>query len=197
MTTVRVDRIVALECEIKEVCQPGGEWMARLRGLKAEQKQLLAEAELEEYFEANAELMQLKGIGSYYKDGIVRCTCGHPRGSHNSIRGCCVGNRAWNKRHGRGDPECFCRGFITPEEQARIHRIEVEEREAQRAESDHWCPECDGPVDEPTAKYECGNCGDEFTWADECTNRCPSCGKFAAKVEGDFCPDCGCEVEEL
>lgn len=56
------------------------------------------------------------------------------------------------------------------------------------------CPGCDHVFDEEpelTTLYECGNCGTTFSKEDEGSNRCPDCGKFAAKQDDGGCPECG------
>jgi len=60
----------------------------------------------------------------------------------------------------------------------------------------NYCPDCGEVKEDSTTSYECGNCGEEFTLEDEGTHRCPSCGKFAAKVSDNACPDCGTDLEE-
>src|SRR5439155_9542352 len=44
---------------------------------------------------------------------------------------------------------------------------------------------CDDP--EPSAQYECGECGEVFNEVDEGTNRCPSCNKFASRTDVEVC----------
>lgn len=54
---------------------------------------------------------------------------------------------------------------------------------------------------ETEALYECGNCGSVFSKSngEGKGNRCPDCGKFAAKSDLPACPDCemgGLEEEQ-
>ena len=119
------------------------------------------------------------------------CSCGHTRGDHSTQRHgmCVVGNPSWNHRHKLNLEFCSCPRF----EQVVDAIAEAAEREARKSAADFWCETCDEEA-EPTAKYACGNCGGEFTYADEGSHRCPDCGKFASKMDGDFCSDCGEEL---
>ncbi len=127
----------------------------------------------------------------------LRCACGHRSGFH-GLTGCQVGHVKWNRREGRNDPFCGCTGFLEAAEAARLAATEATERAAARAEADYWCTGCDEAIDEAdlTVRYECGNCGNEFTYADEGSNRCPECSRFATKVSETACPDCGEDVSE-
>ncbi len=65
-----------------------------------------------------------------------------------------------------------------------------------------YCAECEQyHEDAGPALYGCGECGDLFNRdnsADGDSHRCPSCGKFGAKVADCSCPDCtGGEVESV
>jgi len=158
-----------------------------------------------ERFHKNLGLRRVRGYIDYSPVNEEICICGHRRGHHNSFM-CCVGKEKWNRRANLNEPYCGCHGFVaapTAEEAAeeaaeaaRLEEIEAADKIVRKAQADLWCANCDEEVTEPTAKYECGNCGSEFTYADEGTHRCPDCGKFAAKMDGDFCPDCGEEIEE-
>ncbi len=59
------------------------------------------------------------------------------------------------------------------------------------------CDGCGTVFDDDTdamSLYECGDCGTQFTRetsADGCSNRCPGCYKFGAKVSDRGCPECG------
>jgi hypothetical protein len=54
---------------------------------------------------------------------------------------------------------------------------------------------------EAVTLYECADCGQTFTEddsSDGCSNRCPSCNKFAAKLTDRGCPECsGGELIEV
>lgn len=63
----------------------------------------------------------------------------------------------------------------------------------ERADADFWCESCNEAVD-PTTKYECGGCGNEFGLEDVGSHKCPDCSRFASKVGEDFCPECLEEV---
>ena len=119
------------------------------------------------------------------------CSCGHVRGDHSTaMHGrCVVGSPGWNHRNKLNLEPCSC-----PRVEQVVDAIaEAVELEARKSAAEFWCEAC-GDQAEPTAKYACGNCGTEFTYADEGTHRCPDCGKFAAKMDGDFCSSCGEEL---
>lgn len=60
------------------------------------------------------------------------------------------------------------------------------------------CDDCDEDLDEDaTIRYECGRCGTEFTREDADGHRCPDCGSFGSRVDGNACPHCETEVEEV
>lgn len=65
----------------------------------------------------------------------------------------------------------------------------------ERADAEFWCESCDEAV-EPTTKYECGGCGNEFGLEEVGSHQCPECSQFASKVGENFCPDCLEEVVE-
>jgi Zn finger protein HypA/HybF involved in hydrogenase expression len=126
----------------------------------------------------------------------TRCACGHLRGLTHNLTGCLVGREKFAQRTGTWDePYCYCRGFVAAPSPWEVI-ADLAGDIVRKAEADFWCNECDDAVEEPATKYECGNCGAEFTDADEDSNRCPGCNRFAAKVDGDFCPNCGGEVED-
>jgi hypothetical protein len=58
------------------------------------------------------------------------------------------------------------------------------------------CEECGEPSNEDElgpALYECSQCGDMFnrdSSADGCSNHCPDCNRFGAKVDDHSCPHC-------
>jgi len=106
--------------------------------------------------------------------------CGHAPASHVSRR-----------RNGCQEDGCFC-----PYTFKALEAMDyvADEQEA-RAEADFWCENCEQAVDEPDTRYECGNCGAEFGYEDEGSNRCPGCGKFASKTSDNACPTCGEELE--
>ena len=166
----------------------------RWKAIKAEIADIKAEVDLET-FGAIRDLEMIALGASENGAASMRqiCFCSHRRGSHRT-RGCSVGHEQWNKRNRRDDPYCSCQGYI---EMAEAKRHEVEkaaDREERKANAELWCESCDDEVEELTVKYECSYCGTEFTYADEGTHRCPECGKFASKLDGDFCPGCGDEV---
>ncbi len=192
-----VDKVRALIAEKHELTSEGDDWMEPYRRIRTEIAALKSVVDLETFDEIRALELADHGLNEAGLDySNQRCYCGHRRGAH-SLRGCHVGNEKWNTRNKRNDPRCDCRGFIEKSEYERAVAEEAEEHERRRAEAEHWCDNCDDAVDEPTTKYDCGNCGSEFTYEDEGTNRCPDCGKFAAKMDGAYCPDCGEETRDL
>ena len=145
-----------------------------------------------EYSAQSTERLKQSGLS---EGSIARltepCVCGHRRGDHSTaLYGLCmIGSSGWNHRNKLTLDRCTCPRF----KQVVDAIAESEEREARKSAADFWCETC-GEQAEPTAKYDCGSCGTEFTYADEGTHRCPDCGKFASKMEGDFCSDCGEEL---
>lgn len=166
------------------------DWMAKTRALLEEIRQLKSVEDFET-FDAIVQLeMRRKGVEPLSE----MCGCGHRQGVHNGSIGCLVGRDKWNARYRRTDKHCGCRGFIRKEEFERLQAEEAEERAEALETAEYWCTQCDQAVDDPTAKYECSECGTEFTYADEGTHQCPNCRRFAGKQDGDFCPDCGEEL---
>ena len=70
---------------------------------------------------------------------------------------------------------------------------EAAQKQAERLDAEFWCESCDEAVD-PTTKYECGACGNEFGLEEVGSHKCPDCSRFAAKVGENFCPECLEEV---
>ena len=80
--------------------------------------------------------------------------------------------------------------------------LQISERKSVREDKDEemgndktYCPVCEASV-EPTALYQCGNCGEEFNFDEYSTHRCPECGKFSTKILPYACPNCYSELEE-
>lgn len=59
------------------------------------------------------------------------------------------------------------------------------------------CPDCSEAIEETEPRYECGQCSETFgeSNGDGGGNRCPGCGKFAAR-EGDCHEGCQSSVED-
>jgi hypothetical protein len=59
------------------------------------------------------------------------------------------------------------------------------------------CPDCSEAIEETEPRYECQQCGEEFgeSNGDGSGNRCPGCGKFAAR-DGDCHEGCQSSVED-
>ena len=74
-----------------------------------------------------------------------------------------------------------------------VSEEEHAKKQAERADAEFWCESCDEAVD-PTTKYECNFCGNEFGLEDVGSHKCPDCSRFAAKVGENFCPECLEEV---
>ncbi len=104
-----------------------------------------------------------------------------------------------------GDEVCdSCWAIKEPEIEAAERKAAKEAAKAAKAlrdASEFYCSSCDEVVDPDEGDiryYECGDCGSEFT-SDEGGgkgNQCPDCNKFAARREGDFCPNCEEELEQ-
>lgn len=83
------------------------------------------------------------------------------------------------------------------EDQRRLPEVEILTPE----ETELYCLNCDQVVDEDEAAairhYECGECGNTFTSEDGGGNGniCPDCNKFSSCRDGDFCPECGEELD--
>ena len=145
-----------------------------------------------EYSAQSTERLKQSGISeSSIASSIEPCVCGHRRGDHSTaMHGMCVvGRPSWNYRNRLTLERCPCNRFALVVDAI----AEAVERESRKSVADFWCEACDEEA-EPTAKYACGNCGSEFTYADEGSHRCADCGKFAAKMDGDFCSSCGEEL---
>lgn len=199
MDEAKVTRVQALIEERRALSSENDGWMEPYRRIRAEIAGIKSEVDLETFGEIRTLELRDHGAserGLTYMQQI--CFCGHRQGNHGAC-GCTVGSVKWNQRNRRDDPHCGCQGFIEKTEAERIEAEEAEEKTRARDEAEFWCETCDDAVDEfdLTVKYECGNCGGEFTYADESSNRCPDCGKFAGKIGDDHCPDCGDQVEDL
>jgi predicted RNA-binding Zn-ribbon protein involved in translation (DUF1610 family) len=122
--------------------------------------------------------------------GSPVCHCGHARGMHGAMTRCLVGHDKQNRSSGRNDPYCNCTWFMEAAEMARMLAEDAATRQANKAAAAFLCKSCDDGIDDPTERFECGNCGNE----QEESGNCEACGRFVGKMDGDYCPDCGDEL---
>lgn len=197
----KVAEIVKLEEERRQLWNDDTEFDAQMetaRKAKERQQELLSTVTLEEFEEARGQILRIR-----LKDSSAEVRtkmeepcgqCGHRRGNHMSAprRGCSIGSERHNLHYRRHDPPCFCSGFITRAEVVQAKK-EQEEEEAAKAAMPFICSECDEAFEDDAdfvRLYECGECGNIFSYEDNYSHRCEQCNKFAAKLTDNGCPEC-------
>lgn len=189
--TDQVDRIIEIANEVLR--SP----MKKVGKLLTEQRKILSEVSIEEFEEALSRRLPIKvGYKKVTLDSLnERCgICGNRRGGHFSgaRTGCSIGSDRHNRHYNRQDPQCNCPGFMAVADYEQAEQEQAEE-DAVRATWPWQCEGCEEIFEDNgdfQRLYECGECGSIFSYEDVGSHRCEQCGKFAAKLTENGCPEC-------